>query len=72
MSYEARKGGIEKRFQELLGSIRSQLEQLRAYVIKSNSDIDRRFKENKASLTRKSHDKSNLVNKMEEENQYKI
>jgi len=57
LSYETRKVGIEKRFQELLNAIRSQLEQLRAYVIKSNSEIEKRCKESKASLTRKSQDK---------------
>jgi len=70
LAYEARKGGVEKRFTEILGAIRNHLDQLRAYIMKSNSDIERRSRDNRTSLTRKGQ--STLVSKMEEESQLKM
>jgi hypothetical protein len=72
LSYEARKVGIEKRFSEILASVRAQLEQLRAYVIKSNSELERRHKESKASLARKGTEKAALFNRLEDDHHRKV
>lgn len=73
-SYEGRKAGIEKRFSEILGAVRAHLEQLRAYLVKSNLEYERRLKEQqKGSLTRQSlSEKAMLMKRMEEENARKI
>lgn len=70
MTYEGRKAGIEKRFSEILSSVRVCLEQLRAYIIKSNSELDRRLRDQKGSLTRQSksgQDKSIMIKRMEDD-----
>jgi hypothetical protein len=51
------------------------LEQLKAYIMKSNSEYERRLKDTKGSLTRsqnKTQDKSLILKKMEEDNSRKI